>query len=244
MQTTPLPQYSTITYNSPLALQRWFHNKRFEDAIKLLALEKGDRILDYGCGDGRLLELISDGDDEVILVGYEPVPEMAVQASDRTGVSVSIVSKSDSLDGTFNKIVCLETCEHLPGEELLELFSGIKQRATQDALIVFSVPVETGLPGAIKNVYRKLRGHAKDVISWSDIFKTTFGVSIERSAQKMSGQFNYYYSHVGFNHRSFERLLRTHFQVNKVIFSPFNWMKSIGGNTVYYVCQMHVSNEG
>jgi SAM-dependent methyltransferase len=232
------PKYNTLTYNSSLRIQRWVHNKRFEDAIKLLEVEAGDKILDYGCGDGRLLELINEKYKGVTLTGYEPVPEMAAQALQRVNSSIHIDSNPASLKGQFNKIACLETCEHLPEAELQELFSIIKQKAAQSATIVFSVPVETGLPGGIKNVYRKLRGHKKDKMSWMDVLKTIFGVKLDRSSKEIAVGLDYYYSHAGFNHRLFAQVLKSHFQIIKVVFSPFNFLKSLMGNTVFFVCKL------
>ncbi|MDI3521032.1 MAG: hypothetical protein PWR04_1020 [Anaerophaga sp.] len=232
------PNYNTLTYNSPLLIQRWSHNKRFEEAIKLLEVTAGDKILDFGCGDARLLELINEKFKGVTLIGYEPVPEMATQALQRISNSIPIVSNPTSLKGRFNKIACLETCEHLPEAKLQELFSTLKRKATRSAIIVFSVPVETGLPGGIKNVYRKLRGHKKDKMSWMDVFKTMFGLKIARSSQQITAGLDYYYSHAGFNHHFFAQVLKSHFRIIKVVFSPFNFFKCFMANTVFFVCKL------
>lgn len=233
-----MPHYNTYTYNSPLTIQRWVHNKRFEDAIELLAIKADDKVLDYGCGDGRLLELINDRKLSSTLAGYEPAEDMYKQALAKLDSAIHIEKEFNLLGEGFNKIACLETCEHLPPGELNELFYRIRRLADENALIIFSVPIETGIPAMIKNLYRKIRNDKKDQMSWLDYFKTIFGIKVERIDSPISKNMDYYFSHVGFSHRRFTRELQRYFSVKRTRFSPINSLKNFGGNTVFYICKI------
>ncbi len=64
--------YSQWTTGSRSAIKRFAHNARIDRAIDLLALEPGDRILDYGMGDGMLLRRIHQRQPGARLCGFEP----------------------------------------------------------------------------------------------------------------------------------------------------------------------------
>lgn len=90
--------YKSYTYNSSSAIQRWVHNKRFGDAIKLLKLNKNTRLLDYGCGDGRLLALCGVIVESRKLFGFEPCNDLRLEADELLkGEEVGIVGGTELL---------------------------------------------------------------------------------------------------------------------------------------------------
>ncbi len=57
-------------------------NKQVEEALDMLKLEKGDRLLELGCGDGKVL--IAAAERGYKVVGYELNPILAIVAWYRT----------------------------------------------------------------------------------------------------------------------------------------------------------------
>ncbi len=232
------PLYSSYTYNSSSFIQRWVHIKRFSDAIRLLDICETDRLLDYGCGDGWLLKRIREKCNNIELLGFEPVEDLFTQAiNNADGTNIKVVKDIIGVSGSFTKISCLETCEHLPQPELDKLLENIKRLLSPIGSVLISVPIETGLPALIKNGYRILKKEKKHNLSLNRFFRTLIGLPVERIIGELEPGIRYYYSHVGFNHSVFERKLTENFRIVKRSFSPFGIGLYCFNNTVSYICE-------
>ena len=64
--------YSNQTINNSSFIKRFSHNKRFQNSIKLLSPKSDDKILDYGTGDGYILNQIYNKNIYCEIIGYEP----------------------------------------------------------------------------------------------------------------------------------------------------------------------------
>jgi 2-polyprenyl-3-methyl-5-hydroxy-6-metoxy-1,4-benzoquinol methylase len=51
--------YAKMTYSSGNVLRRFSHHVRFQKSISMISLVKGIRLLDFGCGDGRFLNMLN-----------------------------------------------------------------------------------------------------------------------------------------------------------------------------------------
>lgn len=230
--------YQDYTYQSSFFVKRWLHQKRYSDTLRLLNLEPHDTVLDYGCGDGYFLRLCRDVIPVENLCGYEPDHDMynhAVRAQHGTGIE--IVNTLDSLKcDLFTKMTCLETAEHLVDEELDILLVNLQRLLTQNGTVLISVPIETGIPALFKNTFRILRGHIPDNLTFVNFWSMVFGVSIPRSTSETLEHGQYIYSHMGFNHRRFEKMLKQHFLIEDTYYSPTYVLGTVFGNTVLYAC--------
>ena len=117
--------YQEITYNSKLPIKRWLHQRRFNEAVKLLNLKTSDLLLDYGCGDGHLLKLCLKSIPSQNLYGFEPANNMYEEAVQNVGKRIKIVQDCKELNKKFTKISCLETCEHLVDDDQKKLLINI-----------------------------------------------------------------------------------------------------------------------
>jgi SAM-dependent methyltransferase len=95
-----------------------FTAERYRRVIKDAALRDGDRVLDYGCGDGALLGVLhrAAGRRKYDLHGFDPntlAVELAGAALRSNRVAATIHASLASLpDGHFDRVICTEVIEH------------------------------------------------------------------------------------------------------------------------------------
>lgn len=233
-------QYQNYTYQSPFALKRWLHQKRFTDAVKFLKLKENETVLDYGCGDGHFLEVAVESHPKELIFGYEPAQDLFDQAKEKLDPRGIAVHKNlDALQSKkFDKIICMETCEHLPKKELQELLSNIKSLLKENGQLVISVPIESGLPALAKNSFRFIKDRHYDNLTIGNYFRTFLGRPVQRRADQALSGLNYIFSHIGFNFKEFEKELVKQFKIKKRYGSPTPGLHWSLNNTLYYVCEI------
>ncbi|MFP4460093.1 MAG: class I SAM-dependent methyltransferase [Candidatus Zixiibacteriota bacterium] len=230
--------YAEITYRSRNPIRRRLHDKRFKDARDLLAPKENDKILDYGCGDGHLLELCKTKVKADNLIGYDPVPVMAKDAHNNLkGTSISVYSDLHEIRTKFDKVACLDTIEHLYEDDIHKLMNNLYQLSKKDALILISVPIEIGIPVIFKNLFRLLRKRADDTLNFRDYINTILKKPVPRIQNQIFDGNRYIYSHVGFDHRDFEKVLKKYFNVEQRICMPFPVFGTSLNNSIYYICK-------
>jgi SAM-dependent methyltransferase len=112
---------------SGLIAHNAFTAERYRRVIDSAALRKGDRVLDYGCGDGALLGMLHrrPGSREYELHGFDPNAlgvELACAALAANGVKATIHGSLDAIpDAHFDRVVCTEVIEHASAPQALLL---------------------------------------------------------------------------------------------------------------------------
>jgi SAM-dependent methyltransferase len=102
-----------------------FTAERYRRVIESAALRTGDRVLDYGCGDGALLGMLHRrvGSGTYDLHGFEPNAlgfDLAVAALAANDVKATIHGSLDVIpDAHFDRVVCTEVIEHASEPEAL-----------------------------------------------------------------------------------------------------------------------------
>jgi len=111
-----------------------FTAERYRQVIDRAALRPGDRVLDYGCGDGALLSVMHQrlGRQAHELHGFDPNP-LAVQLAgamlESHGVEATIHGSIASLPPDYyDRVICTEVIEHAatPGDLLLDVARVLK----------------------------------------------------------------------------------------------------------------------
>lgn len=106
--------------------------RRAKSIIQELNPQKGDKILDLGCGTGYYLFLLSNLPVDLILVGLDNDHKALSEAKENLNKKIKfIISDSHQLpflDKTFDKVVASEVLEHLDNDQkaLGEIFRILK----------------------------------------------------------------------------------------------------------------------
>jgi cyclopropane fatty-acyl-phospholipid synthase-like methyltransferase len=119
-----------------------------ENVAHAIVALKPRSVLDFGCGDGRLLkELLVRLPDDVRLVGQDLDRRALMYArAFHDGTSVRFVPSLDDVAGErFDVIVTSEVLEHIPPDECRGVVEKLWERVAPSGSLVVTVPT-TNLP--------------------------------------------------------------------------------------------------
>lgn len=205
-------------------------------AVNLIGPRDGDRILDYGTGDGYFLKLLYLQCPSASVFGYEPQESMRREIKGNVGdhEEYRLVSDLSTLPPrTFNKIACLEVFEHLPPPALANAIADIKRLLAPNGKIVVSVPVEIGPSSLLKNLARLLYRQQESSFSSMTLLKSLFGLPVERREQWGL------YGHTGFDHRAVEDIFRlASLKIRSKSFCPFPLLRGLLNSQVFFVLSL------
>lgn len=226
-------RYARCTVASLNPLKRFLHRQRFAASLRLLNLKPGQRLLDYGCGDGELCARVRSRFAQISITGFDPVEELFQFATERladANVELLNAFQPERHRECFDRIACLETVEHLPALELNELLRNVRLSLKPDGLALFSFPIEHGVAAMFKNAARVFRrwdgpGNPRNYL------RTILGRPVPRKTVSWFGR-NYISSHVGFDCRAMIARLDRDFAVVKVRPLPLGCLRFGLGNSV------------
>ena len=240
-----IKKYKDRSYESTSSIIRFLSRKRFADSFKLLDIKSSDLFLDYRCGDGLLLKLASSIIPPKQIFGYDPAEPMYIQAVKNLAENDVMVTMniSELPYKEFTKITCMEVCEHLTKDKIVELLQNIEKLLADDGKLIMSVPIEVGIPSLIKNTIGfikkifmdKQRRYYSD-ITLKNYIKALFGLPCNRTVENLGGV-EHIYGHIGFNHKKFESQLSNYFKIEHKEYSPINFFGEHLNFQIFYVCQ-------
>jgi SAM-dependent methyltransferase len=202
----------------------------------MLPIHSGLKILDYGCGDGAFFELLSEKVPVSNLYGFDPalLHEMTIEGVTTYDDANELVKQHPE---HFDMIFCMEVCEHLTDAALEIALRNIRLTGKPDATFIFGVPLETGLSGFAKNLYRTLRNNRQRA-TIGRAFKSLLSIPVLR-AHHHSGWIG---SHIGFDYVYFKEMLQYNgFYVSSFNCLPWPLMGRIFNNEIYYLCKVNPS---
>jgi SAM-dependent methyltransferase len=229
----------------------WSHRRRFAAGLDLARRFRGQHILDYGCGDGTFLALLSETPDRpATAVGAEldqfQVNDCRARLGKLPGVSFEEIA---ALDGDahgqrYDGVVCMEVLEHVVA---IDTVIGRLWRVLRpDGTLIVSVPVETGLPLLLKQIVRglaALRGvgdyRGANPYTAREYIASVFAGSaphIERPIYDVDGAMPFH-DHKGFNWRVLRDRLARRFIIDDVTASPMAWLGPQFATQVWFVAR-------
>lgn len=216
----------------------WSHRRRFEVGLELASAFAGQRILDYGCGDGTFLALLaSGGRAPASAVGAEldafQVDDCRRRLGDRPGLAfTSIASLDDDVHhGQYDAVICMEVLEHVV--DVTTVIDRLWRLTATDGSLLVSVPVETGIPLVLKQAARRVAGwrgigdyRGTSLYSWAELRASLFAGShphIERPVYGTNTAMPFH-DHKGFNWQALQQRLAARFDIHRVVASPVPWL--------------------
>jgi cyclopropane fatty-acyl-phospholipid synthase-like methyltransferase len=224
--------YADYTRNTKEVLKRFAHGSRFSGALNMVSLHPEMKILDYGCGDGGFFEELVKKVPAENLFGFDPwlLGEMTFEGATTYADPDVLVAAHPRF---FDVIYIMEVCEHLDDAALHVLFGKLRDIGGPDAQFVFGVPVETGFPGLVKNLYRLVKGRRQGA-TFLKAIKSFFSIPILRARH----QIGWIGSHIGFDHSYFLDMLDYGgFEVTKRACLPLSKLGPNFNNEVYFICK-------
>ena len=239
-----MTSYASYTRNTRELLKQIAHKRRYRQVLDLVASPlPTDRVLDYGCADGHLFSFLVGKFERRNLVGYDPNPKLLSEAEPSVLAGAQLTTDMNGLletqPSSFTLIYCMEVCEHLTDRSLDELLQNIASLASSRARIIIGVPIETGLSGFLKSIYRTAHG-GRQSASIAQAFRALFSMKIERKVTDVE----WYGAHTGFSHIRLREILKHKgFRISNTFHLPFPALRSLLNNEIYFVCQRGGSHD-
>jgi SAM-dependent methyltransferase len=235
------------------SLISWSHRKRFQVALDLASRLGACRILDYGCGDGTFLGLLSQNQNRFGSgIGLEVSPQLVQECQTRyikePRLRFASVDSflSDRSREKVDAIFCMEVLEHVVTEEVPMVLQLFQDCLTPGGKLFVSIPVETGIPLLIKQTWRCFAGWRGlgdypgiEPYTWADLWRgLTAGESqhMQRPIHRPPGG-NAFMDHKGFNWRLILRQIEARFTVDRVFGSQAPWLPAGMNSQVWIVAR-------
>jgi 2-polyprenyl-3-methyl-5-hydroxy-6-metoxy-1,4-benzoquinol methylase len=215
-------EYARGTHAHQRSLFRLSHRRRFNYAIELLDTQPDSRVLDFGSGDGYLLELLSVKAPYDNLTALEPLAYLQEEIKARFAANPIriITSTTDLPDHSFDRIACLEVLEHLQPDDVVKTLAELRRLVTPDGIVVISVPIEIGPSVLLKYLAARLLTGFDRRHTFREVLKVTFGLPVARDRE------NKYIPHKGFDFRRLKEQVESHFTIEREMFSPMPILRS------------------
>ena len=209
--------YNLYTYDSPRLLQRASHRKRFRRSLALVrryaTLARQKSFLDYGCADGHLAAQVSESIPGLTVMCYDPYPD----DSPVEGMKIHTALDGEIAAGApYGIIGCFEVLEHLSPSNQKKAIDNIRSLLADDGFLILSVPVEGGIPGAFKGLFRKIFDRR---LAPQYTLRNTLRTLLRRPMPEFR-QSDGYLDHIGFYFKDLEKILENHFILKEISYSP------------------------
>lgn len=205
--------YKKQTIETPNPVARYAQMSRFQKSVQIAErhLKPSGTMLDFGCGQGTFLNMISLRRSDVELLGYDP------QASVHTGrESFKIITDIASIDkSSVDLVVAFEVLEHLTNPEMEEFTEIVQTILSKDGTLLISVPIIGGPTILMKEINRMILFRRKTDYAFGELMQCAFfGKAATRTDNVKT-------SHKGFDFRSLQQKLERDFSIETICLSPF-----------------------
>ena len=241
--------YAKKQLGSRSRLIAWSHRSRFQLGLRLAERLAGQRVLDYGCGDGTFLAFLMDTSfAPAVAVGAEIDDGQVNDCRTRLGADPRLsFIRTEALTRAehrhaFDGLFCMEVLEHVI--DWAPLFERWKWLVKPGGTIVVSVPIETGPALVVKQAVRRVAGWrgigdypGSAPYTWEEYARSLFAgrrQHIRRPVHR-SPDGAESHCHKGFNWRVLRSALADRFVLEGTYNSPVGWLPSGLGSQVWFV---------
>lgn len=225
----------------------WSHLSRFRLGLRLARQFAGQRLLDYGCGDGTFLAmLMQEPTAPRVAVGAELhasiVDDCRARFIDRPGMAFALVDDLDQPEhtGTYDAVFCMEVLEHVVDVE--PVLARMERALAPSGKILISVPVEIGLPFAVKQTFRRIAGWrglgdypGLTPYTWRESWASFWAGRRQHLVRPVywGDDGKCFHDHKGFNWRVLRDCLTQRFVLEQTFSSPLSWLPTQLASQVY-----------
>lgn len=218
------PSYAELTRGDPNPLKRAVQARRLADALRLARDLAPRLVVDYGGGDGALLQAAGEIWPQARLICFEPAPQLAAQARDLLAASskaMVVQAEGELPTAAADLVFCTEVFEHLPPAETARALAEIARVLAPEGRAVIGVPVELGPPALAKGAFRALRRPGEFDARPATVLSALLGrPPVPRPVAEISPGRAYYPHHAGFDHRRLLSVVGERFAVERTAGSP------------------------
>lgn len=233
----------------------WSHRARFETGLRLAREHAaGRRVLDYGCGDGSFLAMLTgEGGDATPreAVGAELsdalVEDCRRRLGDTRGLDFILADELDGPlhNGLYDLVVCMEVFEHVVEPE--PVVRRLARVVAPGGRLIVSVPVETGLPLLVKQAARRVAGWrgigdypGTSPYTLGELWASVFTGARQHVARPVhtSPDGTRFHDHKGFNWMRLRETLSECFEVERTLGSPVAWLPPHLGSQAWFVLRV------
>jgi SAM-dependent methyltransferase len=219
------PTYADLTRADPNPLKRALQRRRLSDALRLARGLTPALVVDYGGGDGALLQAAGASWPAARLVCFEPAPQLADQARallSATPAAQVVETEAALQSGAADLVFCTEVFEHLPPGETAAAIDEIARILKPGGRAIVGVPVEVGPPALPKGLFRAARRPDDFDGRLQNVLRAAAGRAPgPRPLAEISAGRAYYPHHAGFDHRPLLQALDDRFDLERRAGSPF-----------------------
>jgi glycosyltransferase involved in cell wall biosynthesis/ubiquinone/menaquinone biosynthesis C-methylase UbiE len=153
--------------NENLKLER---ENKLNRAVNLLDLKPGMKVLDIGCGNGELSEIIAgkgcyvwgiDYSSDAVNLSKKRSEELPKDLSKKMKFIEMDATSLDFSDNYFDRIICVDVIEHIYSDTLSLLISEIKRVIKSEGLVIFETAPNSFLYTPFLRVAKFLTGIKK-----------------------------------------------------------------------------------
>jgi len=232
--------YSEITFDDKNPIKSWLQRGRLIHAIKLAPIiPNAHVVVDFGAGNGELCKLLSGEYPRSTIICYEPAPELMAEA--RTNLEgyprIEFVTDINGIPKEcVDLLFCLEVFEHLPATATDNTLDQINGLLRKEGAVVFGVPVEVGIPALYKGIFRMVRRFGAYDATVKNVLLATLGIPPQnRPCSEIAPGFSFCFEHLGFDYRSFRKVISQRFHLHRTRAYPFPTFGTWFNTEVYFI---------
>ena len=218
--------YDKQTVNSENFFARYAHRNRLKLCLKILSkvCDHSSTIFDYGCGDGTLLNELSQKKIGGNLIGLDT-------ENIKPGNYLFFKNHNDVKDRSIDVLTCFETLEHLNKNEKDEFFIFVNRVVKQKGKLVVSFPIIGG-PFLILKELRRRKIFKKSEYNLTELIKASFFGKFPERSNDLKG------SHKGFNFKDLIKEIENNYNISQRIYSPFNYLPWFLNSQIFLVISL------
>jgi 2-polyprenyl-3-methyl-5-hydroxy-6-metoxy-1,4-benzoquinol methylase len=226
----------------------WSHRRRYEVALDVIRRLRPTKLLDYGCGDGTFLAMLSEESERPAAVGAEidrsQVDDCRVRLGACSNLKFLLVDElcRSEHQYLYDVIVCTEVLEHvIDVDSVLDHFDILLRPGGH---LVISVPVETGLPLIIKQTARTVAGWRGlgDYPGTGSYTLPEFYAAVTAGPRRQlnrpvhrNADGTGFHDHKGFNWMALKNALRHRYRIHNTFGSPLAWLPPHLGSQAWFL---------